>query len=60
MCSDVVSVDNFPSFPASIMDGYAVRAPLLPGILITRCYSMVVKKFCVQARTEFKKLFMLA
>ena len=30
---DVIATENFPPFPASIMDGYAVRAPLQPGIL---------------------------
>jgi molybdopterin biosynthesis enzyme len=29
---DVVAVDPFPSFRASIMDGYAVVGGLLPGI----------------------------
>lgn len=30
-CRSVIADDNFPAFPASIMDGYAVQAPLAPG-----------------------------
>jgi molybdopterin biosynthesis enzyme len=31
-CRDIIAKDSFPPFPASIMDGYAVHAPLQPGI----------------------------
>lgn len=30
---DVIATENFPPFPASIMDGYAVKAPLQNGKL---------------------------
>ena len=33
ICSEnVLATENFPPFPASIMDGYAVSSPLEPGI----------------------------
>jgi gephyrin len=32
LSEDIVASASFPAFPASIMDGYAVRAPLTPGI----------------------------
>lgn len=32
IAEDIKAMDPFPAFPASIMDGYAVRGPLEPGI----------------------------
>ena len=33
VCAEnVLATENFPPFPASIMDGYAVASPLEPGI----------------------------
>lgn len=32
IAQDVYSIEPFPTFRASIMDGYAVKAPLIPGI----------------------------
>lgn len=32
LAKDIYSLEPFPSFPASIMDGYAVVAPLQPGV----------------------------
>ena len=37
MCAqDVLALENFPPFQASIMDGYAVNAPLGPGLYKVR------------------------
>lgn len=32
IAEDITAMDPFPAFPASIMDGYAVRGPLEPGV----------------------------
>jgi gephyrin len=47
--SAVVASEDFPSFPASIMDGYAVAAPLQPGTLLPSFLPVILISFLLHA-----------
>lgn len=52
LAEDIISKENFPPFPASIMDGYAVVAPLEPDTYPLAKFSKLAGKDAVTLSSE--------